>query len=243
MNNGGSQKEAAAAPAISLSVRFAFAAAVVLCNGMALLGGWVVTQIETGLLQDAAAFQSTYVQGILNPVVSQYAAGDLDRPALASAIEPILTASPLRDRMTAMNTRQFWDGRANGQFNGVDPFGARTFRTFDAASGLGNPNARAAGTLIAAKPALLSGIGLKLEQRLIESSSLASQAVGPPLSDFEMSCAKKTFADLGRKLIPLRALAKQKVHRDDSLFEDGRLYGCDWPRDDVSPPDRARLQS
>ena len=61
-------------------------------------------------------------------------------------------------------------------------------------------------------------LGLKLEQRLIDNASLASQAVGPPLSDFEMSCGGKTFADLGRKLIPLLALAPQRVDHTDSLF-------------------------
>lgn len=114
------------------------------------------------------------------------------------------------------NHRQFWDGRANSQFNGVDPFGPRTFRPF--ADGVGNPNAARVGTLVTAAPAKTAGVGLKLEKRLIDNASLASQAVGPPLSDFEMSCGGKTFADLGRKLLPLRALAYQRVDTTDSLF-------------------------
>jgi len=43
---------------LSLSARFAFAAAIVLCNGMALLGGWVVTEIEDGLLTNTAVSES-----------------------------------------------------------------------------------------------------------------------------------------------------------------------------------------
>jgi hypothetical protein len=42
--------------------------------------------------------------------------------------------------------------------------------------------------------------------------------VGPALSDFEMSCAKKTFQYLGRKMLPLRALSAQKVHAEDSVL-------------------------
>lgn len=109
------------------------------------------------------------------------------------------------------NYRQFWDGRANSQFNGVDPFGPRAFQPV--VNGVGNKAAKSTGTLVVSP----SG-SLKLEQRLIDNSSLASQAVGPPLSGFEMSCESKTFADLGRKMIPLKALAAQKVLTNDSVL-------------------------
>jgi cytochrome c peroxidase len=52
----------------------------------------------------------------------------------------------------------------------------------------------------------------------LENASLASQAVGPPLSDFEMSCNGRTFADLGRKMLQRRALASQKVDPQDSVL-------------------------
>lgn len=122
------------------------------------------------------------------------------------------------------NLRQFWDGRANNQFNGIDPFGRRTYiqemtDPIDPTYKLGNPNAQTTGIIIAlGSPALSSAIRLDLRQPLIENASLASQAVGPPLSDFEMSCAGKTFKDLGRKIIPLTALATQAVDPIDSLF-------------------------
>jgi len=103
----------------------------------------------------------------------------------------------------AFNFRQFWDGRANNVFNGVDPFGRRT--------NLSNP---AAGILLAA-----SADGLPTLQKIeIPNASLASQAVGPALSPVEMSCAGRTFADLGRRLLNAGALAAQRVHPEDSLF-------------------------
>ena len=129
-------------------------------------------------------------------------------------VEPRQTPTTIN---AVFNFRQFWDGRANNQFNGVDPFGARTFKERIEGQGPGNPNARRAGTLVG-DPTTPSVAALRLEQILIENASLASQAVGPPLSDFEMSCAKKSFADLGRKLLPLRALAGQAVHAQDSLL-------------------------
>ena len=139
-------------------------------------------------------------------------------------VEPRNTPTAIN---AVFNHRQFWDGRANNQFNGVDPFGPRTFYPQTEPGGVGNPDAARAGTLVAAPLAATGGVGLKLEKRLIDDASLASQAVGPPLSDFEMSCGGKSFADLGRKLIPLQALAAQRVDPLDSLFSKSpRLIGA-----------------
>jgi cytochrome c peroxidase len=52
-------------------------------------------------------------------------------------------------------------------------------------------------------------------------SSLASQSVGPPLSDVEMSCAGRTWNgpnSLGAKMVPRTPLANQMVHPDDSVL-------------------------
>ena len=97
--------------------------------------------------------------------------------------------------------RNFWDGRANNIFNGIDPFGPRT-----------NIASAKAGVLIDVKGSP------RLERLSLRDASLASQAVGPPLSTFEMACEGRTFADLARRLLPLRPLAQQTVHTTDSLF-------------------------
>ena len=96
------------------------------------------------------------------------------------------------------NYRNFWDGRANNVFNGNNPFGDR------------DPDARVLdmrsdGSVVPVRIAL-------------RNASLASQAVGPALSDFEMSCSGKDFKILGRKMLPMRALAKQTVHAKDSVL-------------------------
>ncbi len=113
-------------------------------------------------------------------------------------VEPRQTPSVVN---AAFNHRQFWDGRARAIFNGVDPFGAQT-----------NAARADAGILVR------QGNDAILEQVEIANASLASQAVGPPLSSFEMSCEGRTFADIGRKLIPIKPLAEQEVHPRDSLF-------------------------
>lgn len=102
------------------------------------------------------------------------------------------------------NFRNFWDGRANNIFNGVSVFGRRDIQN--------DPRAR---VLVADQPYPYS---LKLEKLELENSSLASQAMGPPMNNFEMSCKNRTFADIGRKVLSARPLAQQKVAYDDSVL-------------------------
>jgi cytochrome c peroxidase len=100
------------------------------------------------------------------------------------------------------NNRNFWDSRAQDVFNGVNPFGARDIGAFvfedtGGASSTANP-----------------------VQIRIAFSSLASQAVGPPLSEFEMSCFGRTFPDVGHKLLTSTntPLAQQTVAASDSVL-------------------------
>ncbi len=75
--------------------------------------------------------------------------------------------------------RQFWDGRGENLFNGVNPLGAR------------DPEARVmasvGGTLVEVAVALVN-------------SSLASQAVGPIVSEIEMAEPGRTAQDIARDL-------------------------------------------
>ncbi len=97
------------------------------------------------------------------------------------------------------NFRNFWDGRAQNEFNGVDPFGTR------------NPAARVGQV----DPA--TGTVAKVPVK-ITNASLASQAVGPPGNDTEMSAAGRNLSDIGRKLLSLRPLRTQIVSPEDSVL-------------------------
>ncbi|HEY9796713.1 MAG TPA: cytochrome c peroxidase, partial [Leptolyngbyaceae cyanobacterium] len=120
------------------------------------------------------------------------------------------------------NFRNFWDGRAQNEFNGVNSFGLR------------DPNAK---LYKANNPAQLEEVKVSLN-----NSSFASLAVGPPLSSFEMSADGRTFEEIGdkfgpgdrkvhsaakgkklprklaKKILPLRPLGKQIVHPEDSVL-------------------------
>jgi len=98
------------------------------------------------------------------------------------------------------NDRNFWDGRANRFFNGVNPFGdmdpdAKVWRS--------NKNG-----------------ALRQVRILLDNASLASQAVGPPNNEVEMSWDGRTFAELGRKMLQLRPLALQQIDPNDSVLGD-----------------------
>lgn len=95
------------------------------------------------------------------------------------------------------NHRNFWDGRANFIFNGVNPFGNR------------DPDARV----------MKFANGVLAEVRVaIDNASLASQAVGPALSISEMSAQSRDFRALGRKLLGSTPLALQDVSAADSVL-------------------------
>ena len=100
------------------------------------------------------------------------------------------------------NFRNFWDGRAQNNFNGVNPFGAT------AAAG----NAKVLKMDMRGVPALVS-INLA-------NSSIASQAVGPANSSVEMSFGQRRWENLGRKMLnpKLTPLGQQTVATNDSVL-------------------------
>ncbi|HYP09656.1 MAG TPA: cytochrome c peroxidase, partial [Bryobacteraceae bacterium] len=93
--------------------------------------------------------------------------------------------------------RNFWDGRASDTFTGATPFG------------LSDTSAK-----------LLSSAGgsLKAEPFRLEKSSLASQSVGPVLNLAEMSYNSRSWPRVGKKMLPLRPLANQRIATDDSVL-------------------------
>src|SRR5713226_8347210 len=103
------------------------------------------------------------------------------------------------------NHRNFWDGRARNEFNGVSPIGDLDPDVF----------------VLRATANGLEKVQLRRDKNpdlVLEDSSLASQAVGPPLSDLEMSFAGRTFPTVGKKMVPRRALALQQVSPEDSVL-------------------------
>jgi cytochrome c peroxidase len=95
------------------------------------------------------------------------------------------------------NFRNFWDGRANNTFNGVDPFGPAT----------------AGATVWQVVNGQLTQVPVT-----ITNASAASQAVGPPNNGVEMACSGSQWANIGHKLLGLVPLGQQQVAADDSVL-------------------------
>jgi cytochrome c peroxidase len=110
-------------------------------------------------------------------------------------VEPRHTPSVIN---AAFNFSNFSDGRANFLFNGENAFGPA-----DPEAGVWFNDAAQ---------------GLVKRPVLIQFASLASQAVTPPLSDFEMSARGRTFPKIGEKMLTLTPLGKQLVHPADSVL-------------------------
>ena len=115
------------------------------------------------------------------------------------------------------NFRNFWDGRAQNLFNGVNPFGDRDPAQHDAQ--------RRTGFLVKTLGAKTAG----QVYVLLDNASLASQAVGPVLSPFEMSSSGRSFPAVGLKLLraglgaatnpsAIKPLARQAVSPSDSVL-------------------------
>ncbi|NGZ94677.1 MAG: cytochrome C peroxidase [Nitrospira sp. WS110] len=122
-------------------------------------------------------------------------------------VEPRNTPSMIN---AVFNHRQFWDGRAENIFNGVNPFGAR------------DPEARVMAS---------AGSNLVEVQVALVNSSLASQAVGPIVSEIEMAAPGRTHQDiardlrkgkhshrLGKRVHGSRPLQRQLVDPSDSVL-------------------------
>lgn len=120
-------------------------------------------------------------------------------------VEPLHTPSMIN---AVFNFRNFWDGRANNRFNGKNPFGRRDEP--------GDPRTDIL------KFNTSNGQVTRVQVDL-ENSSLGSQAVGPPLSPFEMSCSNRVFPDIGKKVLTTFPLADQQVHAQDSVLGPYRL--------------------
>jgi cytochrome c peroxidase len=101
----------------------------------------------------------------------------------------------------ALNVRNFWDGRANNTFNGFSPFGRR------------DPDGGIWVTTSTGGAATKVALALK-------DASAASQAVGPPGSNIEMSCGGRTFPNIARRVLDLPALNRQSIDANDSVLRD-----------------------
>lgn len=151
---------------------------------------------------------ASFVGLTLDPLTGQFIAVEAEDapdptfkvgPQTTRRVEPRNTPTVIN---AVFNHRNFWDGRANFVFNGLDPFGRR--------SNVANPDQ-------GLYRLSYSGPPYKVQVE-IPYASLASQAVGPSTNPFEMSAGGKRHADIGRLLLRHYGLSLQSVHCEDSAL-------------------------
>jgi cytochrome c peroxidase len=157
-------------------------------------------------------------QGIHHPGNEEDPQGFFIGLANTRRVEPRNTPSVIN---AVFNHRQFWDGRAENIFNGVNHLGER------------DPNAKLFRADDPKKP-----VEVRVE---LVNSSLASQAVAPIVSDLEMAAPGRSRLDVarelargmrikGKKIVNVRPLAKQQISPTDSVL--GSISR--WPQKGLS---------
>src|SRR3989442_516680 len=172
---------------------------------------------DTNDIASSAGVFSFNFTGENAPVLLGLSPDDNDRGTITSP-DPVFNVGGINVRgveprnpptmiNAVFNHRNFWDGRARFEFNGRNPIG----KLDPTATVLRVPAPGAAPEQIS----LIDGSHPDLE---LDNASLASKAVGPPLSNLEMSFDGRNFSILGRKMVPRRPLAQQLVASDDSVL-------------------------
>jgi len=141
--------------------------------------------------------QDLFDTNFLNPDPDGFSIGGIN----TRKVEPRNTPTTIG---AVFNFRNFWDGRAQNECNFLNPFGKRDQdqrnHLFLAARKFSG--GKWVNSLVTTKPTVFN-------------SSLCSQALGPPLSKFEMSSDNRAFRNLGKKMLSLQPLSQQKVDPTD----------------------------
>ena len=146
-------------------------------------------RIEAGRLPDgilgSLGVQSANFNGIAVVADEGAPTGLCAQPAddCSTGGELMITDRQAPPSVDSNSVHNFWDGRANFIFNGIDPSGEERAELFSSQGGLKSVS--------------------------IGESSQASQAVGPPNSDVEMAASGRTFAEVGFKLCHVVPLCLQ----------------------------------
>jgi cytochrome c peroxidase len=176
----------------------------------------ILTRVVLRDTDDTASSQGTFNAEYLK--VNRGKPGDVG----AAVQDPVFNVAGINTRRVeprntptninaVFNYANFWDGRAHNSFNGVS----------------------VVGPLDVNATILVNNGSLTETQFALPNSSLASQAVGPPVSRDEMSFNSRDFADVGKKVMYRQPLRLQLVHPQDSVlgplsttkFKNGKVTG------------------
>jgi len=86
----------------SLAGRFTIASLAVLGCGMTLLGAWVSSRIEEGVLYNSASSAALYINTFIDPQVQELARGPNLRAETVAKLDELLNTAPLRRKVVGI---------------------------------------------------------------------------------------------------------------------------------------------
>jgi cytochrome c peroxidase len=158
----------------------------------------------------AGSFGAPSAVGGVRPLVPDVGVDEPDPVAVMDGLRRVEPRNTPTFHGAAFNLDNFWDGRARFNFNGGSVFGPSdpTPHIYvNPGLATGGAGAFTGATMGHLRPELNDPDEEEYDPVLaaqpvrIKFSSLGSQAVGPPLSDFEMSFAGRNWPKIGKKLL------------------------------------------
>jgi len=137
---------------LSLVHRFLLVGFLVLAAGMALIGTWVGSQIETGVVNGTGIVTSMFLDGAVTPHVQSLANADRLDGADQVALDRMLSGSHLGEHIVAL---KIWGRNGRIMYNSADP--------------------SLVGQVYPMKRSLASAFAGELRSRIVEKSELANE--------------------------------------------------------------------
>ena len=103
---------------LGLVRRFVLIGFLVLLAGMALIGTWVGTQIESGVINGTGVVTNMYLDGAISPRLQSLASGAELEDADRLALDRLLTGSHLGEHIVAL---KIWGRNGRVIYNSPDP--------------------------------------------------------------------------------------------------------------------------
>jgi len=135
---------------LSLVHRFLLFGFLILLGGMVLIGTWVGSQIETGVISGTGHVTNMYLDGAISPHVQSLAGGDRLDDADRVALDRMLSGTHLGERIVAL---KIWGRNGRIIYDSADP--------------------SAVGTIYAMEQPLASAFSGEVRSRVVEKAELA----------------------------------------------------------------------
>ena len=136
---------------LSLVQRFLLIGFLILVGGMALIGTWVGSQIQQGVISGTGLVTNMYLDGAISPHVQSLATGDQLDDADRVALDRMLSGTHLGEHIVAL---EIWGRNGRILYDSADP--------------------SAVGTIYAMEPALASAFSGEVRSRVVEKAELES---------------------------------------------------------------------